>query len=303
MIDRRINLLRVFLRFAEAVWYYVRTVTRRVIEHDILFLASGLAFNGVLTLIPLMLLLASALGMFLNSSALGVQKLNDILNTIFPPQPFAQQIRSSIHNVVSGIVMYRTSLGVFGFVVLVWTITSLFDAIRSVLHRVYYLHRTKGLLVSLLHDIGFISLVFVLFVAANLTIWVSTLAERVAREVPVLQNSSLVQIQHYVPTVIVVGVTTLMFYILYRYMTDEKPPNVVAVISTVTATVLWLAAGKIFSLYLTDVSAIGTIYGPYAFLLVLLFWIYYSSITFVFGAIVGQVHWERIRYLRKNSGR
>ena len=50
-----------------------------------------------------------------------------------------------------------------------------------------------------------------------------------------------------------------------------------------------------------SLSAISTIYGPYAFLLVLLFWIYYSSLIFVFGAIVGQVHWERLRRLREEA--
>jgi membrane protein len=86
-----------------------------------------------------------------------------------------------------------------------------------------------------------------------------------------------------------------MFYILYRYMTDSKPPKAAAVISTVTTTVLWIVSGKIFSVYLTNFSGISTVYGPYAFLLVLLIWIYYSSLIFVFGGIVGQVYWERLR--------
>ncbi len=50
-----------------------------------------------------------------------------------------------------------------------------------------------------------------------------------------------------------------------------------------------------FALYLSQFSAIGTIYGPYAFILVLLIWIYYSSIIFVIGAIVGQAYWERAK--------
>jgi membrane protein len=299
--ERHLHILRSALRVAEAVWFYARTIARRVIEHDVLFLASGLAFNGVLTIIPLMLLLASALGIFLNSSALGVQQLHDILNTIFPPQPFAQQIRTSILGVVSGIVTYRTSLGLFGFTVLIWTATSLFDAIRSVLHRVYFLKRTKGLLISLLHDIGFILLSFVLFISANFAIWVSTLIERLVAEIPVLRPFHLIAANNFIPTTVVVLMTAVMFYILYRYMTDQKPPNTAAIVSTVTSTLLWIISARLFAVYLADVSAISTIYGPYAFLLVLLFWIYYSSLIFVFGAIVGQVHWERLRRLREEA--
>ncbi len=73
-----------------------------------------------------------------------------------------------------------------------------------------------------------------------------------------------------------------------------------------TTTVLWIISGRLFAVYLADCSTIGTIYGPYAFLLVLLFWIYYSSLMFVFGGIVGQVYWERFagfeRKLRFDRG-
>lgn len=298
MTRKRINLLRSLFRLADAVWYYTTAIARRVHDVDILLLASGLAFNSILTLVPIMLLLASVLGYFLNSSALGVQQLHDILNTIFPPQPFAQQIRNSLIGTISSIVAYRTSLGLFGISVLLWTITSLFDAIRSILHQVYNLPRTVGLLRSLLHDIGFIILAFVLFIVANTTIWVSSLIARVVKEIPELGRVDLPDVEALLPTVIVVAMTALLFYILYRYMTDEKPPNTAAIISTITTTMLWVVSGRLFSLWLKEFSSIGTLYGPYAFLLVLLFWVYYSSIIFVFGAIVGQVHWERVRMLR-----
>jgi len=293
------QVVRQVIRFPEkavqTTWAYITSIGRKVVDLDILFLASGVAFNGVLTLIPLMLLLASALGIFLNSSALGVQQLHDILNTIFPPQPFATSIKTSILNTLSSIVEHRNSLGLMGFGVLVWTGLSLFDSIRSVLHRVYYLKKTKSLVAGLVHEIGFLFLAFVFFIVSNIAIWVSSLIERLAADVPGLRNLPLQGFDKTVPTIIVTVLTTALFYILYRHMTDSKPPKVAAMISTGTTTVLWIVSGKVFSVYLTDFSAIATVYGPYAFLLVLLVWIYYSSLIFVFGGIVGQVYWERLR--------
>jgi len=284
-------------RAAGAAWYYVRTIVRRTKEVDILFLASGLAFNGVFALIPVMLLLASAIGVYFNSSSLGVQHLQEILHAVFPPQPFAQQIQTSILKVVTDIVDYRTSLGVFGVIVLIWSVTSVFDAVRSVLHEVYAIRRTKGLLASLLHDLGFVVLAFVFFIAVNLATWVSSLAEEVIKEIPALSGLSLQELQWYLPTTVVVALTAIMFYIVYRYLADEKPPNAAAVVSTVTSTVLWVVAGKVFAVYLGGISNIASVYGSYAFLVVLLFWIYFTSLIFVFGGIVGQVHWERLRLL------
>ena len=287
--------VRVLVHFVEAVQFYARTIARQMFEDDILLLASGLAFNGILTMIPLMLLTASAIGTFLNSSVLGVQHLNEILDAIFPPQPFAISIKQSILSIVSDIVTYRTSLGIFGFLVLFWTATFLFDALRAALHRIYHLKRTRGLLVSFFHDVGFVFLALILFLTSNFAIWVYSLLKQLARSIPALHSAAVPSFDRAVPTVIVVLLTACMFYIIYGHMTDTKPPRAAAIISTITTTLLWVVSGKIFGVYLADFSVIGKIYGPYAFLLVLLFWIYYSCIIFVFGGIAGQAYWERTK--------
>jgi membrane protein len=229
----------------------------------------------------------------LNSSAQGVQQLNGVLDAIFPPQPFALSIKNSILAVMDSIVEHRASLGLFGGAVLIWTATSLFDALRSALHKIYELKRTRPFFASLIHDLGFVVLAVVLFLASNLAIWVFSVAQPLINQVPGLETFTLPQFTRFVPAILVILLTAGMFYIIYRYITDTKPPRTAAFISMITTTALWVASGKIFSIYLQDFSAIGTIYGPYAFVLVLLFWIYYSSIIFVVGGIVGQVYWER----------
>ncbi len=295
MVESVIKVVKFFLRYLETVWFYTRRIGKKLFGEDILFLASGLAFNGILTMIPLMLLTASALGVFLNSSQAAIGQLNDILDAIFPPQPFATSIKQSILTVIEDIVAYRRSIGIFGAIVLLWTATSLFDALRSVLHRIFHLKRTRGLLVSLLHDVVFVFLVFLLFVTSNVFIWMLSFIKTIGETVPGLQALARIEFGTTLPTVVVVLLTAVMFYIVYRYIPDTKPPRLTGIIATITTTLLWVVSGKLFALYLSQFSAIGTIYGPYAFILVLLIWIYYSSIIFVIGAIVGQAYWERAK--------
>jgi membrane protein len=295
MIDFVIKSVKFSLRYLEAIWFYFYRIGKKLFEEDILFLASGLAFNGMLTMIPLLLLAASALGTFLNSSQAGITQINDVLDTIFPPQPFATGIKESLLSIISDIIDYRRSIGIFGVVILMWTATSLFDALRSVLHHIYHLKRTRGFLVSLMHDVLFIFLVFVLFVASNISIWAFSLVENLTDKFPALKALNITHVGDTIPTTLVILLTAIMFYILYRYIPDTKPPKVAGIISTITTTVLWVISGKLFALYLSQFSAIGKIYGPYAFILVLLIWIYYSSIIFIIGGIVGQAYWERFK--------
>lgn len=283
------------LRVFSAIRYYVSRITKKLAEDDVLFLASGLAFNGILTLIPILLLGASALGVFLNSSQAGVAQINEILDAIFPPQPFAASIKESILAVISDIISYRHSIGLFAAGFLLWTAMSLFSALRSALHRIYRIDRSRSFLLTLLHDLLFIVLVMVLLVISNGAIWASSLLENFAAHIPVLKELNLSNMNNALPTVVVVLLTAFMFYIVYRHIADTKPPRAAAVIATITTTVLWILSGKLFALYLVKFSSIGKIYGTYAFVLVLLVWIYYSCIIFLIGGVVGQTYWERRR--------
>jgi membrane protein len=293
MIDFVIHAVKFALRSIETIWFYARSIWRKLTEDDVLFLASGLAFNGILTMIPMLFLSAAAVGTILDSYSLSMVQLNDVLDTFFPQQPFANEIRDSIRAVVVDIIEYRRSIGLLGFAVLMYTTTSLFDALRSALHRIYELKRTRGLLASLVHDIGFMVFAFILFMTTNFAIWIYTLVTPWAMNIPALRPYVEAGFTRVVPTMIIVLLTAVMFYIVYRHITDVKPPVDAAMISTFTTTILWVISGRVFAVYISDWSIIGKIYGPYAFFLVMLFWIYFSSLLFVFGGIVGQVFWER----------
>ncbi|MGB5874409.1 MAG: hypothetical protein WBH56_11860, partial [Bacteroidota bacterium] len=92
-------------------------VWQRIKGGEILLFSSALAFSALLTMIPLLLLSASAVGIMLSSSEMAVHQLNAVLDTMFPPQPFAVSIKDSILFLVSDLIRYRASLGVVGVVV------------------------------------------------------------------------------------------------------------------------------------------------------------------------------------------
>jgi membrane protein len=187
-------------------------------------------------------------------------------------------------------------------VFLAFTASFLFDIVRTVLHKIYRIPRTRGLVASFLHDLGFVFLAFVLLLASNLAVWIIRLMEGALREYPGIYERILPEFLESLPAGIVILLTAVMFYVVYRFLTDAKPPRAAAIASTITMTALWLAAGKIFSVYLSRFSLIGSLYGPYAFILVLLLWVYYSSMAFVFGAIVGEAFWEQLRRLTREQG-
>ena len=85
------------------------------------------------------------------------------------------------------------------------------------------------------------------------------------------------------------------FFIIYFFIPYRIPPRKVIIVSAVTASILWLLAERLFGFYITNVVTLKKIYGAYFFLIVIGFWIYYTSLVFILGAEVGQLYWERRR--------
>ena len=280
-------------KLLDSLAYYVRGIFKRVHDDELALIASGIAFNGILCSLPLFLLFTSLLGVLLRNSTLALQHIGEVVDAVFPGELSALKIKDMLKQVVGDIIAYRTSFGLFGAVVLVWTGTSLFSAIRSALRHVYRIKFSKNLVVSVLEDIAWVFVAGALFIALNFVTWIYSLAQLLIRALPGLSNIDLGIFGATIPVVASFAVTLLMFFIVYRFIPDVRPPSIIAWISALTSAVQWTVAARLFGWYLSESHSFSKLYGTYAFFLVLLVWIYYSSFVFVVGGIVGQLFREK----------
>jgi membrane protein len=65
-------------------------------------------------------------------------------------------------------------------------------------------------------------------------------------------------------------------------------------VAAVWTTVLWELVRNLFGYYISHIANINKIYGTYALIIVVAFWIYYSSVLFILGAEIGQLYRERL---------
>jgi membrane protein len=85
----------------------------------------------------------------------------------------------------------------------------------------------------------------------------------------------------------------IMFFVLYYFVPSRRSGLKTALVSAVAAAVLWEIAKQLFGYYITHLAAFDRIYGAYIFIVVVAFWIYYSSLVFILGAEIGQLYKER----------
>ena len=196
-----------------------------------------------MTTIPVLIIFASLLGMVFHAGSVQIQQLPKILDTVFPPQPFAADIKEAVVRVVRDVVAYRTPLGIMGLLGLMVSALFVFGIVRTALHRIYRLRSTRFFLVSYLHDLFFVIVALVLLVVLNVVLWVLDFVRGYLVQRYTLDSTLLIQLDRGLPTAIVVFLTALLFYILYAYLTDTRPPWPAAAASTLTSTTLWLVSG------------------------------------------------------------
>ncbi|MDI6803674.1 MAG: YihY/virulence factor BrkB family protein [Bacteroidota bacterium] len=287
------NINTAFKNTFDSTEYYIKNFFRHLFDDELLFLASGISFNGVLCLIPILLLFTSLFGIVLNSSELGVQKIQEILAAAFPNQPYAQNIKNSIQTIIKDIIEYRTSFGIAGIAILTWTATSLFSSMRTALNRVYKIKSSKLMILTILEDFLWVLVVGVLFLVIIVSTWIYSLLTTLMHTIPGFSGFEFMLFDEALPFLLTVVLAFIMFLIVYRFIPDVAISWRTAIISSITATILWLSAAKLFAWYLETFHSLSILYGTYAFLFVLLIWIYYSSIVFIIGGIVGQLYRER----------
>lgn len=287
-----------FAAYRRSIWewikYYVVGLYNRINDEDVLFLASGIAFNAILCLIPVLLLLTAALGVVLRVDHESIHsKIDEALDTVFPPQPYAQEIKGSIREVIHDIMHYPTTFGLTGLGSFIWTAASLFSSIRIVLNRIYKINTLKLVYIRVVENIVLVIVLTVLFFVANAFTWIFHLVDSLISQIPQLDRFSITSFVGSIPFAWSYLPALVMFYIVNRFIPDRSVTSKIAFVSAITSATLWWIAGEAFSWYLTAFHSYSALYGAYAFLLVFLVWIYYSAVVFIVGVVVGQLYRER----------
>jgi len=105
-------------------------------------------------------------------------------------------------------------------------------------------------------------------------------------------NPWLLQVLQVVNFVISLGVITVLFAMLYRFLPDTEVAWHDVWIGAGMTALLFVVSKSLIGLYLGK-SSIGSAYGPAGALVLILAWVYYSSLVLLFGAEFTNIYAHR----------
>jgi len=287
----------------KSIWLFIKHyfggLYDRTDRHHVFLLAGGLAFSLFTCIIPLVLIVFWILGNFLSSEEVELQIIN-LINTVIPYDEYAEFTRQIIFSRVYEIVEFKNTAGVIGFVGLFFAASGFFSSMRTVLNKIFGTEVDVNFFLGKLRDFLFIMLAILLFFFSTLALPILEVLRNISQSTPYLQIFNHPVFQH-IYTILISFILILgLMYLFFRVIPTKKIKRKSALVGAAWASLLWVAAKTLFGYYITHFQTWGRIYGTYALIIVIAFWIYYTAAVFIIGAEIGKLFDERLNEKSKH---
>jgi membrane protein len=272
--------------------HYFGGLYNRTDDHHIFLLGGGLAFSLFVCIIPFVLIIFAVLGAILDSAQVQYQ-INTLIDTIIPYGEYSDYAKEIIFSRINEVVQYRTLAGIIGGFGLLFAASGLFSTMRTILNKVFAVETNVNVFVGKLRDFALVIMVLLIFFATTISMPILNFLFQLADSIEYLSFFKTGFMGHILFSLFSLFLIFVLFSILYYSVPLKKPGRKVTFISALWAAILWEAAKQLFGYYLYNYAVWGRIYGTYALIVVVAFWIYYSSVVFIIGAEIGRLFYER----------
>jgi len=290
-----LHLIPSFKKVKDFAKHYFGGLYIRIDEHHVLLLAGGLAFSLFVCIIPFILIIFAVLGNFLDSEAVQFQ-ISTLIDTIIPYGMYSDFVKSIIFKRIDEFVEYKTIAGIVGGFGLLFAASGLFSSMRTILNKVFAVETDVNVIVGKLRDFALVLMVLIIFFATTISMPFINLIFKFANKFEFISFLQTGYFEHLILSLFSLSLIYIVFAILYFAVPVKRIGRKAVFVSALWAAILWEAAKQLFELYITNYAAYGKIYGAYALVVVVAFWIYYSSVVFIIGAEIGRLFYER-KYL------
>ena len=265
----------------KGVWKLIKEAGSGFSDDKVLKLSGSLAYFTIFSIGPLILIIIFLADLFWGRDAVEGSIYNQIKGFIGPDA--ALQIQDIIKNAaISG---DNTLTAIIGIVTLLVGATGVFAEMQDSINTIWGLKPKpqKGLLKMILTRLlsfsVIVSLGFLLLVSLLLNAVIEALINRLMTIFP----DGAVVLGYIVNLLITFSVTTLLFAIIFMVLPDAKIKWKDVLIGSMATTVLFML-GKFAITFYIGSSNVGSTYGAAGSLVVVLLWVYYSSVILYFGA-------------------
>jgi membrane protein len=269
------------------LWQILKQTFKSFVDLNIPSLSAALSYYTVFSIAPMLIVVISLCDIFYGREAIEGKIYSQIRS--FVGNDAALEIQQLISNAhISKDITWASAIGI---IALVFAATGVFTQIQSSINLIWRLKAKprKGWLkilfnrllsFSMLVTIGFLSLVSLVINALMVA-----LVDKLIRIFPQMA----VYVAYSLNLLLTFITTTILFGIIFKVLPDAKIKWKDVRVGSITTAILFMLGRFAIGFYLGK-SNISNSYGAAGSLVIILLWVYYSSIILYFGAAFTKAH-------------
>lgn len=244
-------------------------------------LAAALTYYAVLAVIPGLIVLFTALGLF-GKSLTGrvVAQVNSVAPGSAGHLVHTLLVQAQGHKSGSGI------MAIVGVVIALWSASSYVNAFRQASNVIYGIGEGRPIWKTVPLRLGITTIAVVLLVACGLIVVVSgSIANEVGNAIGAGHTAVLAWNIAKWPVLLIL--ISILLAVLFWASPNAKQAGIRWVSpGGLIATVLWLIFSALFAVYVVEFSSYNKTYGPLAGIVIFLVWLWLSNVAVLLGAEV-----------------
>lgn len=270
--------------------YYnlLKTTFKEFIDDNVVKLSASLAYYTVFAIGPLIMVIISLTGLFFDKEDITVRLYYQI--QLLVGKTGAEQIFSIVNNIQSQ-NSDATLFSTVSIAILIFSATTVFADIQDSINYIWSIRAKpkKGWLKYIQNRLLSFSIIIGLGFLLMVSLLINTITDALTERLQRLFSEDLVDVFRIVNALILYVIVSLLFGVIYKVLPDAKIKWHDAMRGAWFTGALFLL-GKFLIGYYLGSSAIGTTYGAAASVVIILSWVYYTSIILYFGAEFTKVY-------------
>lgn len=264
-----------------SLFQVIKNAGNGFLEHKVLKMSAALSYTTMFSMGPLLLVILFLSDLFWKKEAIEGTIYGQIKNFVGPSG--ADQIQTIIQNLA--LSDNGNSAGLIGVITLLIGATSVFAEIQDSVNTIWGIKPKKKsgfwlYLKSRLLSFGVIgSFGFILLVSLG----ISTIMDSLSNRFFSLFSDSLFYVVYAINSLLTFSIISLLFGAIFTILPDAEIKWRQVRLASFTTAILFMLGKFLISFYIAN-SNIQNIYGTAGSFVVLMIWVYYSSVILYFGA-------------------
>jgi membrane protein len=269
------------------VWILSVKSVNHFIDFNGLKLSAALSYYTVFSIVPLLIVIISLAGIFFGHMAVEGRIYNEISglvgsDTALQIQNIIRKTEESNHGKIGSLI---------GSVILIIGASGVFSEIQSSICYLWSVPtpKTKVLLIAIVRKLISFSLLLAFSFVFMVSLTANALLDILSDRLKLLFNDYLLNLFYVINLILILLVICSMFMLIFKFLPNTNISWKHAFTGALITSILFLV-GKFGIGYYLGHSRIGATYGATASIIILMLWIYYSSIILYFGACYTAVY-------------